>query len=142
MKHAVLTSIAHNLADSLASGIGLMIGVYRMDVFGEAARSPEGYIEIDFLTGAISGARPSRSLARAVRLYRDALPDLCVRHGARLSDFRRLVVLYRGEGLTAQFNVEVTDRRGRTSQDFYVGVPGARPLYRDVYGRVRRLRSA
>ncbi len=52
MKHAVLTSVAHNIADSLASGIGLMIGVYEMDIFGEAAHSSEGFIEVDFLTGA------------------------------------------------------------------------------------------
>ncbi len=35
MKHAVLKSVAHNIADSLASGIGLMIGIYEMDVFGD-----------------------------------------------------------------------------------------------------------
>ena len=36
MKHDELRSIGHNIADSLASGCGLMIGVYDMDIFGEA----------------------------------------------------------------------------------------------------------
>jgi hypothetical protein len=49
MKHAELRSIVHNVADSLASGIGLMIGVYNSDTFGEAARSPSGLITVDFL---------------------------------------------------------------------------------------------
>jgi hypothetical protein len=43
MKFGELKSIGHNIADSLASGIGLMIGVYEMDIFGEAANSHEGY---------------------------------------------------------------------------------------------------
>lgn len=33
MKFGVLRSIGHNIADSLASGIGLMIGVYTTNVF-------------------------------------------------------------------------------------------------------------
>jgi hypothetical protein len=32
MKHDDLRSIGHNIAHSLASGIGLMIGVYNMDI--------------------------------------------------------------------------------------------------------------
>jgi len=70
VKHSVLTSIGHNFADSLASGIGLMIGVYAMDVFGEAACSPEGFIEVDFLTGCDVG-----SAALALACSRD--PPLC-----------------------------------------------------------------
>lgn len=35
MKFDTLRSIGHNIADSLGSGIGLLIGVYEMDVFGE-----------------------------------------------------------------------------------------------------------
>ena len=36
MKFDELRSIGHNIADSLASGIGLLIGYYQMDIFGEA----------------------------------------------------------------------------------------------------------
>lgn len=42
MKFDTLRSIGHNIADSLGSGIGLLIGVYEMDVFGEAAGAPDG----------------------------------------------------------------------------------------------------
>jgi len=96
VKHAVLTSIGHNIADSLASGIGLMIGVYDMDVYDEAFRSPEGFIDVNFLTGEASGTQVSHSLGRAVKLYTEALPSLCERQGAAVSDFKRLVVRYSG----------------------------------------------
>ena len=72
MKFDQLRSIGHNIADSLASGAGLMVGFYEMDVFGEAARSSEGFIEVDFLAGISSGGSASPYLARAVELYRDA----------------------------------------------------------------------
>ena len=142
MKHAVLTSIGHNIADSLASGIGLLIGVYEMDVFGEAARSPEAFIEVDFLTGGTSGAMPSPGLARAIQLYAEALPGLCDRQGAAVSDFRRLVARYSGGWSAPRFVVEVEDRLGKTSRDPYIGAPGARPKVLDPLGRVRRDRSA
>ena len=57
MKHDQIRSVAHNIASSLASGTGLLIGMYEMNVFGEAASSPEGFIKIDFLTGTTSGGR-------------------------------------------------------------------------------------
>lgn len=142
MKHTVLTSVGHNIADSLASGIGLLIGVYEMDVFGEAARGAERFIEVDFLTGASSGVRPSASLARAIRLYAEALPALCERHGAAVSDFARLVARYSTEGPIGRcFAVEVIDRSGKRSLDRYTGLPGARPKKLDRLGRVRSVKS-
>jgi hypothetical protein len=143
VKHAVLTSIGHNIADSLASGVGILAGVYDMDVFGEATGSPEGFIEVDFLTGTTSGAQPSPSLARAIRLYAEALPALCGRQGAEVADFARLVARY-ASGRTGEhhFTVEVVDRLGKRSRDHYAGLPGARPKTLDDLGRVRPVKSA
>lgn len=138
MRFGTLKSIGHNIADSLASGIGLMIGVYEMDVFGEAAATREGFIEVDFLTGEASGAKPSAELARALRLYAQALPDLCQRHGAEVSDFRQLAARFSGRPMFEQFTVTVVDRQGRRSTDKYMGVPGKRPKVLDHLGRVRR----
>jgi hypothetical protein len=142
MKHAVLASLGHNIADSLASGIGLMIGVYDMDVFREAAASPEGYIKVDFLTGATSGGAPSASLTRAIALYAEVLPDLCEKHHAQVTDFAKLSARYSVKELTAAFVVSVTDRSGKNSTRRYVGAPGARPITLDPLGRRRRIRSA
>lgn len=95
MKFGTLKSIGHNIADSFASGIGLMIGVFEMDVFGEAAAAPQGFIEVDFLTGEAISGKASAELKRALKLYRDALPDLCKRHGAEETDFRHLSARFR-----------------------------------------------
>lgn len=58
MRIGTLRAIAHNIADSLGSGIGLLIGVYGMNVFGEAKRSPDGVVNIDFL---VAKARKGKS---------------------------------------------------------------------------------
>ncbi|WP_343699812.1 hypothetical protein [Caulobacter sp.] len=141
MKHAVLASVGRNIAHSLASGIGLMIGVYSMDIFGEAAASPEGFIEVDFLSGATTGAATSASLARAISLYAAALPSLCKSHGVEVTDFEKLSAKYLGKGHRAEFVVTVTDRNGKKSARRYVGNPGARPIILDPLGRRRRVRS-
>ncbi|MCA1368872.1 hypothetical protein I6F15_15900 [Bradyrhizobium sp. BRP14] len=38
MKHPELQAIAHNFADSLASGQGFLVGYYPSDIFAEAAQ--------------------------------------------------------------------------------------------------------
>ena len=107
MKIGVLQSVGHNLADSFASGIGLLIGYYQMDVFGEAAKGPEGYIEIDFLSGATKGSAPSDSLCEAVRHYSHALADLCERHNCAAPDFSELTVKF----FTYRFQNRFSEKR-------------------------------
>lgn len=144
MKHDELRSIAHNIADSLASGIGLLIGVYVMDIFGEAAKSPEGFIAVDFLHGTTTGGKPSKSLAKAIDLYRDALSDLCERHGVSVSSFRKLIARYSvdvcGQPHGQRVVIEVEDNNGRSSTDEYVGLPLRRIKTLDNLGRIRTKR--
>lgn len=137
MKFGTLKSIGHNIANSLASGVGLMVGVFEMDVFGEAAATPEGFIEVDFLTGEASGGKPSAELKRALKLYADALPDLCKRHGVEVSEFQHLSARFSGRPMFERFTVTVEDKRGRRSADEYVGLLGKRPKVLDHLGRVR-----
>ena len=135
---AILKGIAHNLADSVASGIGLMIGVYQMDIFGEASRAPEGYIEVDFLTGTTSGGQASPSLARALQIYsHEALPRLCASHEAAIADFRRLNVRFWQGPIMGRFQVTVEDQQGRVAVAEYDGSPGQRVKVLDDRGRVR-----
>jgi hypothetical protein len=140
MKHAVLQSIAHNVADSLASGCGLLIGIYEMDVFGDAARSAGGVIEIDFLAGLCIEGEPSPDIVTAAARYRDALPGLCTRHGASAADFLALRVRFCSGAAGPSFVVTVEDSSGRRSVDHYVGQPGARPRIVDALGRIRTIR--
>jgi hypothetical protein len=137
MKHDELRSVAHNLADSLASGIGLLIGVYEMDVFGEAGRSPGGSILVDLLRGTVVEGKPSASLRRAIALYGDALPSLCASHGGSVEDFRELKVRYWYSRTERRFDVTVEDSAARRSTTEYAGVPGKRVKILDAQGRLR-----
>ncbi|MBN9018400.1 MAG: hypothetical protein J0H11_13360 [Rhizobiales bacterium] len=141
MKFDDLRSIAHNIADSLASGIGLMIGVYHFDVFSEAAASPEGFILVDFVSGTSSGAQPSALLARVIALYGQALDPHCQRHGTRADAFRELKCRYSADHLGVRFLVTVEDQNGRRIVDEYIGRPGRRALTIDPMGRLRSKRS-
>lgn len=127
MKFGELKSIGHNIADSLASGIGLMIGVYETDVFGEARATSAGFIEVDFLNGSTMGGTPSRTLQRAIELYRNQLESLCERHGTRRELFRVLKARYATDKVYGAFyTVIIADHFGRTATDKFIGVPGRR----------------
>jgi hypothetical protein len=141
MKFGVLRSIGHNIADSLAEGNGFLIGVYNMNVWDAARRSAQGFIEVDFLTGASSGGLPSPSLARAFVLYSEALPSLCARQGIPVAAFRRLHARFFHDRLAMCFTVTVEDRDGQRVTDEYVGSPGRRLKILDQLGRIRRKRS-
>lgn len=141
MKYDELKSIAHNIADSLASGIGLLIGVYEMDIFGEAAKSKQGYITVDFLKGTTSGGRPSRALAKAIKLYSKALPDLCEKHGSSVSFFNSLTARYSISNLDKHVLIAIEDKNGRQSNDEYVGTPLKRIRALDSLGRIRTKRK-
>ena len=138
MKFGVLKAIGHNLADSIACGMGFMVGVYAMDVFGEAAATPEGYIEVDFLTGETTGGKPSASLARGLKLYSaEALPRLCDSHGASPLDFRELTVRFSPSEMFGRFLVTVEDQNGRRASTEYEGLPAHRVKVLDPLGRIR-----
>jgi len=139
MKFNQLRSIGHNIADSLASGIGLPIGVYMTDVFAEASRQTgQDFIIVDFLSGTCASGAPSPSLARAIALYTGALADLCKLHGTSPSAFGKLTVRYSIDARGRRFTVTVEDRFGHHADDEYVGVPGRRIRVVDGLGRVRR----
>jgi hypothetical protein len=127
MKLGELKSLGHNIADSLASGIGLLIGVYEMNVFAEAAAEKEGFVVVDFLGGSTTGTNVSASFRRAVRLYREQLPDLCAKHGIELTVLARLEARYGTDPVYGpHFTVTVEGRDGKQSVDQYLGVPGKR----------------
>ena len=140
MKFDQLRSIGHNIADSLASGVGLLVGFYEMDVIGEAARSPEGFITVDFLHGTATGGAPSPALARAIALYRDGLAELCAKHGTAPSAFHELDARYWVDAGGLRIRVTVADQAGHRAVDDYVGSPGKRVRVRDSLGRRRRVR--
>jgi hypothetical protein len=112
----------------------MLVGMYEMDIFGEANRSPEGFIEVDFLTGTSSGGTPSAYLAQAITLYKKGLAELCEKHGTSPTAFRQLKARYSGH---RHVLVTVVDDEGRQSSREYVGTPAGRQKILDQLGRVR-----
>ena len=142
MKHAELRAIVHNGADSLGSGIGLMVGHYETDIYGEAHRSPTGGITVDFLEGTVIEGDPSASLAESVSLYRDALANRCLKAGGSIDDFVEAKARFWPDMLGGRFSVTVAGKDGRRSTTDYAGTPGQRVKILDVLGRLRPKPSA
>ena len=127
MKLGNLKSLGHNLADSVASGVGLLVGIYTMNVFAEAESEEPGYIEIDFLAATTSGAPSSNSLRGAVELYRKALPELAAKHGIDAREIQTLSARFGTDKVYGpHFTVTVASEEGHHSTDRYFGVPGKR----------------
>lgn len=137
MKHAELRACVHNVAASLASGVGLMIGYYAMDVFGEASRSPGGAITVDFLNGHVVEGEASRSLQRAVALYRGAFSKICTAAGGSIGEVTEAKARFWQTPLGPRFVVSVVDAAGRSSTTEYAGIPGKRVRVLDELGRAR-----
>lgn len=142
MRHAELRAIVHNVADSLGSGIGLMIGHYEMDVYGDAQRSPEGAITVDFLQGIVIEGAPSTALVKSVALYKTALAQLCAKAGGSITDLAEATARFWSDPLSCHFTVTITDRDGRRSATEYAGTPGQRVKILDALGRLRPRPSA
>ena len=127
MKLGVLKSLGHNLADSFASGIGLLIGHHSMDVFAEAAASEPGFVEVNFLEASTAGSSVSNNLQGAINGYRDALPNFCSKHGIVLSQIKTLKAKFGSDKIYGpHFTVIVESVDGRSSTDRYIGFPARR----------------
>jgi len=133
MKIGELTSFGHNVADSLASGVCFMVGMYGVDIHAEAAASPEGHIVVDFKAGSTSGSEVSADLRHAVESYSERLPELAARHGLDTAEIEVLMARFGTDPVLGRhFTVTVEASDGRRSVDRYVGSPGKR------LGRPRR----
>jgi hypothetical protein len=137
VKFKELEAIGHNIADSLASGVGLPIGVYFTDVFGEASRLKDGFIVIDFLSGKSASGNVSAELAGAVAMYRNALAALREKHDTSISSFSQISVRCSMINSRRSMLVTVGDHLGHSSTKEYEGFSGRRTKVLDQLGRVR-----
>lgn len=133
MKFDDLRSIAHNIADSFGSGASLLFryGFYPYD---DEERSPDGVLEVDFLSGTVLSGQPSSALLDSISLSPSVVADLCARHGQSADAFACFRTRYVKTAIGRRYEVTVTDRSGRTRTDCYDGVrgrklrPGKHPL--------------
>jgi len=139
MKFDVLRAIGHNLADSLGSGIGLLVGIYQCDVYGEAKARNDKEITVDFLKGEALGQAVSSTLAGAIARYRSGLADLCAKHGISPEAFAELTARYSVDRIGPRVDVIVADHFGHRAEDHYIGIPARRVKALDRLGRVRTI---
>jgi hypothetical protein len=138
MKHDRLCAIAHNFADSMASGLGFVVGYCPTEVFEEAATSPGGVIEIDFLRGHVVRGRASQGLESAAVIFGQAFPNFCKKNGVEATDFRIFLAAFDARGGRRRATLIVEDSNGRRSLTEYDGVPLKRLRVLDTLGRIRR----
>ena len=125
MKFDDLRSIAHNIADSFGSGASLLFN-YGFSPYGDAERSPDGVLEVDFLSGAVLSGQPSTELLDRLSLSPRVVWDLCARHGQSADAFACFKVRFVKTAMGRRYEVTVSDRSGRTRTDHYDGVGGRR----------------
>ena len=135
MKHGILCAIVHNVAASLGNGVSFLTGFYELDLFGDAARSRDGRLTVNFLTGKIVEGRPQISSITAARRSKAALARLLRDAGGSISDLTEATATYSANEV---FTVTVSDMSGKRSSFDYKGFDGARVLEIDKMGRVRR----
>ncbi|MBT8457156.1 MAG: hypothetical protein HKO95_17730 [Rhodobacteraceae bacterium] len=136
MKHSELHAIAHNFADSLASGQGFVVGHYPTDVFADASSNPGRFLVVDFLTGQLDEGTASDQLLHALPVFRNEFKNFCQKHCASTSDFKEFKTRFEAGYLGATYTVTITDVRGRRSAIEYKGFPGKRTKMLDDQRRV------
>jgi len=125
LRSRVIDSVGHSMAASIASGMGFLIGTYGMNVFAEAASDEPAFIDLDLISGALSGSAVTPSLAYALSLYRYALPAQCAKQGADLSKVKGLNVRFGTDVVYGpNFTVTSMGMDGRTSSAVFDGVTG------------------
>jgi hypothetical protein len=123
----------------MACGNCFVIGAYCLDVFGEAASSRGGVIEVDFLNGRVVQGDASESLKDATAQFGKVLPKFCQENGAEKADFLALLAVFDATTLERRVLLSVTDRNGHHSTTEYAGLPLKRLRVLDTLGRVRRV---
>ena len=125
MKFDDLRSIAHNVAVSFGSGASVLFN-YGFYPFDDAGRSPEGVLEVDFLSGTVVSGHPSGELLDRVSRSPSVVADFCARHGQPADAFASFRARYVRTAVGRRYEVTVTDRAGRTRTDYYDGARGRR----------------
>ncbi len=138
MKHGKLRSIAHNLADSLAGYVGLITGVYDLDLYKDAARSPDGELVIDLLNNKIISGKPSPNHIEAVSRLRPEFNRLCETEKVSRSSFCNAIARFHANKVRYGFTIIVEDDNGKITETDYTGIPARRVFQLDSLGRLRR----
>ncbi|MGA0615863.1 hypothetical protein [Paracoccus sp. KR1-242] len=138
MKHGQLRSVAHNLADSLASGVSLITGFCDLHVYEDAMRSEGGVLTIDLLNGQVITGTPSPDLAAAVLRIPEEFDRLSRGKCLSRGECRSALAHFHANQVMHGFTLVVEDSSGRVTETDFQGVPARRVSELDHLGRVRR----
>jgi len=138
MNHGQLRSVAHSIADSLASGVSLITGFYDLHIYEDAMRSEGGVLTVDLLNGRVVKGTPSTDVTSAVLHIPKEFDRLCAAKGLARSDCRRALAHFRTTPISQEFTLVVEDSSGRTTETDFQGVPARRVMELDHLGRLRR----
>lgn len=138
MKRGQLRSIAHSLADSIASGISLMTGSYELDLYGDAAKSPGGELSVDLLNGIVVKGTPSSELSTAISRLSAHFDRLCQSAGSSRNDCHAAIAHFHSMPTSSGFTLVIEDSAGQVTETDYEGIPAHRVLERDPRGNPRR----
>lgn len=139
MKRGQLRSIAHSLADSIAGGISLMTGFYELDLYGDAAKSPDGKLSVDLLNGRVIEGTPSAELSTAISSLSLHFDRLCQTASIARGDCRAANAYFYATPTRTGFTLTIEDGAGRVTETDYEGTPAHRVLERDPRGNTRRI---
>lgn len=135
MKHGVLRAAVQNVAASLASGMSTLTGFYTLDLYGDAARSRNQKLTVDFITGRIVEGRPQSSTVLAARKSKAALRHILKQSNGSIDDLLEANATYYAN---RTFTVTITDASGKQTTGDYRDYDGRRVSELDSLGRIRR----
>ena len=138
MKHSDIRSVAHSIADSLASGVSLITGFSHLRVYDDAARSAGRVLTIDLLNGKVVKGNPSSDLASAMVRILTEFDRLSRAKGFDRRDCRAALAAFHADQITPGFTLIIEDISGRITETDYEGVPARRVSELDHLGRRRR----
>jgi hypothetical protein len=137
MKHSQLKSIAHSLAASLASGCSLMTGVYDLDIYDDAGRSPGNELIVDLLNGVVVAGAASPQVSAAVVQLPPNFRRLCAAADVACCDGVGATARFYVTAVHAGFHLVVADSDGRVTETEYEGTQARRALELDAKGKIR-----
>jgi hypothetical protein len=140
MKQGQLHAIAHNLADSIASGCSLLLDVYGFSIGAQLAKSPTGRIVIDCLHPRLIEGELTNDMRELIAAIPYGLTRLCEdEHGTR-DDFSELHLVFSANHLAMEVEIIVGGNGRAATSRLFTGRPLKRKRVLDKSGRLRRTR--
>jgi hypothetical protein len=133
-------AIAHNLADSIASGCSLLLGVYDFSIGAHITESPSGRVVIECLQPLLIEGTLNSEIRELLAALPAGLTKLCDDEGGSPEDFSVLTLAFSKTQLAIEVEIVVAGPASIPRSRWFSGSPLRRKRVLDSAGRMRRLR--